>query len=222
MKRILTTLAQKWPEYLLEMIVITAGILGAFLLNHWAINIGNEGKIEQAYEQLLTELNHDRSQLQYSRDRRLDRINYLNQIKSNAPRDLDSLYRHLTTYWNFNPIISKYESLQQTGDLSLIEDDLLGKIVFNYERIYDYFQEWSDYQEKFINRNVEPYILANIPVDENEMADPVVVLEELETFQLVTLINIQISHNRRLHDILSRGLVNLDSLILDIETERGL
>ena len=63
MKRIITTLAQKWPEYLLEILVITIGILGAFTLNNWNEDRKTQQEAQELYQQLLLDYESNLKQL---------------------------------------------------------------------------------------------------------------------------------------------------------------
>jgi hypothetical protein len=63
MKRILTTLAQKWPEYLIEAIVIVASILGAYALDNWNEQRQREEKLKALFEKVKDDLAYDLSRL---------------------------------------------------------------------------------------------------------------------------------------------------------------
>lgn len=59
MKRILTTLSQKWPEYLLEILVLIIGIYGAFAVDNWNENRKAEAEEINLFKNILTDLQSD-------------------------------------------------------------------------------------------------------------------------------------------------------------------
>jgi hypothetical protein len=139
MKKILKTLNQKWTEYLLEIIVIMIGILGAFGLNTW----NEERHNQNAQTLLLIKLD---AELQSN----IDRLNYLSDtyegLKENNGAFYDTLLVGITeqnienclnilfySSSTLNLSSSTYEQMKNTGKLySISSDSLLNTIDAYY------------------------------------------------------------------------------------------
>ena len=141
MKKILETLQRKWAEYLLEMIVITFGILGAFILNNW-----NENRQERIKEQLfLTKislnLTDDISNYSFILKRQ---GMYQNAIDSflfivknptvYSVNDLDKYRFEIWKFERFTPIKTAFENLKSSGEINIIQSDSIQDQLFEYYR----------------------------------------------------------------------------------------
>ena len=86
MKRILSTLSQKWPEYLIEAIVIVASILGAFSLDNW----NDERKESRENTKFLLALKYELEQDTSAVNDRLTSYRRINQRMVDIKGILDS------------------------------------------------------------------------------------------------------------------------------------
>jgi hypothetical protein len=139
MKKILETLKQKWAEYLLEIMVIIVGILGAFALDNWN-SYRQDRKVEQ---ELLVNLKADlirNNELLFndliSVDRSINSIEILLEILQNNTAYHDSLNIHFHRVRVFgNPGVSNssYEEIKYKGFELIVSRSLRKNIVDLYE-----------------------------------------------------------------------------------------
>ena len=135
MKHILTTLAQKWPEYLLEIMVLIIGIYGAFALEEWGDNHEKRSQEQIVLRQLLTDYESNLTQLD-------QKIAERKSIISNGLKVLDcfdkqhangdSLIANLAVLVvdpTFDPIEN---NLINSGNIHLIQNPILNKLLTNW------------------------------------------------------------------------------------------
>lgn len=169
MKRILETLSDNWPQYILEIVVIIAGILGAFALNSW-----NEGNINRQLEidilkQIHTDIEGNRNDVEG--DLALLEIgdqsyeNILMYLTLDLPYhdslcfDFDWIMRDQYT----KPIRAGYDMLKENG-LDLMKNDTLKLRIKNLyenslsrlERNGAFYPDLSDFFGDFYNKNFVP------------------------------------------------------------------
>ena len=133
MNKILQTLKTKWIEYLLEILVITIGILGAYALNEW-----NESRVNRKEEyRILLDLeeeflkNKDNAAVKLRLNKKcsngayqLMKLNGEGQLFENLDYT-DSIMAIAMSWGSFDAQIGVTNEIINTGRISLIQDSKL-------------------------------------------------------------------------------------------------
>lgn len=200
MKRILKTLKQNWPEYFLEVLVITIGILGAFTLNNWKERSNTSDQVYRSLANLLSELEDDSVQFSFQQQsseqtlKSIRRLLTLVVVPTASTDSMEYYYHKSRSFILYVPQNSSFHSMNQLGLLQNISDlDLLYQIQNYYTftqpnvKILRDFEE-QKFQETMNTINTDPAIVMeeaswdDLPLDYQRVKS---ILEEPTNFRKV-------------------------------------
>ncbi|MFT4737905.1 MAG: hypothetical protein ACI8QD_002545 [Cyclobacteriaceae bacterium] len=143
MRRILTTLSHKWPEYLIEAIVIVASILAAYALDNWNEDRKELSKETKILKELIKGLEEDRRDIDYNlknHEKALESQDVvLAWLESNRSYH-DRLAFHFANCFRNTAFISNestYATLKISGMALISNDSIREELTQLYDRTYE-------------------------------------------------------------------------------------
>lgn len=170
MKQLITSLQKKWADYLLEVLVITIGILGAFTLNNWNDNRKVDSlereiisQFRADFEASLGDLEADFALLKQGLASHERIESYLQEDVAYVDTMCFDFYWITRDEYTY-PIGNGYRLLQNSGIDILSDDTLKSYISYIYEDLYPRIDRNSGFYPD-INEYLMPYYQKNFKVN---------------------------------------------------------
>lgn len=148
MKKIIERLKQKWADYLLEIIVIIFGILGAFALDNWSEQNKNSVKEKEYLRDIHEDFVKNKKHFELVQASMERGIKVSDSLVSLFPITERNWPEIVSVYWmpfyhiTFDPINSSVESLINSGQIELIKSHPLKRLLISWN------DEFIDYKQK--------------------------------------------------------------------------
>ncbi|MFD2200541.1 hypothetical protein [Shivajiella indica] len=145
MKRILYLLKEKWPEYLIEILVLIIGIYGAFELSNYGENNSRKRAELEILKGCKTELTTDLAEIKLNMDElgKSERaLNLIIEVLENNGSYHDSLAYHFNYTllpMHFVHSTSSFETAKSRGLDIISNADIRNKLIAVYDSQYDFF-----------------------------------------------------------------------------------
>jgi hypothetical protein len=145
MKRILSILKDKWPEYILEILVLIIGIYGAFELSNYGETRTRKNTELEILKSCKTELVADLAEIKWNMEelqKSQKAFEVILQVLENDGSYHDSLSSHFNYTllpMHFVHSTSSFETAKSRGLDIISNTDLRIKLISLYDSQYDFF-----------------------------------------------------------------------------------
>ena len=165
MKRILSTLKEKWPEYLLEIFVLIIGIYGAFEVDNWNQNRIEEESKRSMLTNLRQEFNQNKALLISTRqgyestaESGIKVLKHISEKDVPEQDQSDDLIYEIAGYNSFKPHDGALLDIINSGKVELIENDSLRSLILSFAGRVNQLNVDEVTTSKILENNLLPYL----------------------------------------------------------------
>jgi hypothetical protein len=177
MKKLVEHLRSDWYKYLLEMLVITIGIIGAFMLNGWKESSDNQSTEQSILREIRSNLAEDLLAIQddLTHMDTIERAGHqlLYFIKNNDSPTIEFAKNvaKIRVTPHFDPNKSGYQLLLSKG-VGIIQNDSLRKAITKlFESTYSYYYRYEEERIHFRLQYISPGLQAYFYADTSSIDD---------------------------------------------------